>query len=79
MEKIKWQDKINNDEVLTIVDENKCLMRSIGERKKNWIGHVLSGEEKELDMTCVEGRWTAERRTGGKNVREKTARQEWEE
>ena len=34
LEKIKWQDKIRNDEVLTIVDENRCLIRTIGERKK---------------------------------------------
>ena len=35
LEKIKWQDKIRNDEVLTIVDESRCLMRTISERKKN--------------------------------------------
>ena len=44
MEKIKWQERISNDEVLTIVNENRCLIRTIGERKKNWIGHVLRGD-----------------------------------
>ena len=45
------------------MDESRCFMRTIGERKK------------ELDRTCVEGRWTVERRAGGKNVGEPTARQ----
>ena len=35
LEKIKWQDKISNDEVLTTVNENRCLTRIIGERKFN--------------------------------------------
>jgi hypothetical protein len=26
------------------VDENRGLIKTIGERKKNWIGHVLRGE-----------------------------------
>ena len=60
--KIKWQDKICNDEVLTIVDESRCLIKTIGERKK------------ELYRTCIEERWIVERRAGGKNVGEQTAR-----
>ena len=43
LEKIKWQERISNNEVLSIVDETRCLIRTIGERKKNWIGHVLRG------------------------------------
>jgi hypothetical protein len=44
LEKIKWPERISNDEVLTVVDETRCLIRTIGERKKNWIGHVLRGD-----------------------------------
>jgi ABC-type enterobactin transport system permease subunit len=44
LENIKWHEKISNDEVLTIVDENRCLIRTIGEMKKNWIGHALRGD-----------------------------------
>ena len=62
LEKIKWQDKISNDEVLTTVNDSRYLITTIGERKKNWIGHVLRGR-------------TAERCAGGKNVGKKTARQ----
>ena len=44
LEKIKWQERKGNDEVLTIVNEKRCLIRTIGERKKNWIGHMLRGD-----------------------------------
>ena len=44
MEKIRWQDKISNNELLAIVDESRCLIKTIDERKKNWIGHVLRGD-----------------------------------
>ena len=62
MEKIKWQDKISNDEVLTIVDESRCLIRTIGERKKNWIGHVLRGDELLRDV--LQGRNLGSRSQG---------------
>ena len=45
LEKIKCQERISNDEVLTIVDKNRCLIGPIGEKNKNWIGHVLRGDE----------------------------------
>ena len=38
------KDKISNDDVLTTVNESRCLITTIGERKKNWIGHVLRGD-----------------------------------
>ena len=44
LEKIKWQERISNDEVLKIVNESRCLIRTIGERKKNWIRHVRRGD-----------------------------------
>ena len=45
MEKIRWSDRISNDEVLTIVNEERCLIETITRRKKNRIGHVLIGDE----------------------------------
>ena len=50
-----WIDKISNEEVLKMVDENRCLMKTVYKRKKNWIGHVLRGV------------WIAEGCVGGKN------------
>ena len=62
LEKITWQDKISNDEVLTIVDESRGLIRTIGERKKNWIGHVLRGDGLLKDV--LEGRMLGNRPQG---------------
>ena len=62
LEKIMWQDKISNDEVLTIVDESRCLIETIGVRKKNWIGHVLRGDGLLRDV--LEGRMLGRRPQG---------------
>src|SRR6266581_4517547 len=44
LERITWMDKKSKEEVLTMVNENRCLIRIIYQRKKNWIGHVLRGD-----------------------------------
>ena len=62
LEKIKWQDKISNDEVLAILNESRCLITTIGERKKNWIGHVLRGDGLLRDV--LEGRMLGSRPQG---------------
>ena len=50
MEKISWRDRVSNQDVLMKVDERRCLMRTIWQRKKNWIGHVLRGDGLLEDM-----------------------------
>src|SRR6266496_4117554 len=40
LERISWMDKKSNEEVLIMVNENRCLIRTIYQRKKNRIGHV---------------------------------------
>jgi hypothetical protein len=42
MEKISWTDTIINEEVLERIGINRQLMSEIRNRKKNWIGHILS-------------------------------------
>src|SRR6267154_2383209 len=54
LEKISYKDKIRNDEVLAMVNEERSLIRTITQRKKNWIGHVLRGNGLLRDM--MEGR-----------------------
>jgi hypothetical protein len=41
MERISEQERISNDGVLTIMNETRCLTKTICKRKKNCIGHVL--------------------------------------
>ena len=40
MEKIKWSDKVTNEQVLEHIGE-KTLLNNILHRKANWIGHIL--------------------------------------
>ena len=41
MEKVRWADKIRNDEVLTRIAEERRILKVIGNRKRNWLGHCL--------------------------------------
>src|SRR5437867_5072977 len=54
LEKISWRDRIRNDEVFARVKEERCLIRTIRQRQKNRIGHVLRGDGLLRDV--MEGR-----------------------
>ena len=41
MEKIKWSEKVTNEQVLDCTGENRILLNNILRRKANWIGHIL--------------------------------------
>ena len=43
MEKIRWVNKVKNEEVLNRVKEGRTLLREIQRRKGSWLGHVLRG------------------------------------
>ena len=45
-----------------MVNENRCLIRTIYQRKKNWIGHVLRGDGLLRDV--LEGRMLGKRPRG---------------
>src|SRR6267154_1575626 len=62
LEKISWSDKMKNEDVLKRVEEKSCLIRTISQRKKNWIGHVLRGDGLLRDV--MEGRVMGKRRQG---------------
>ena len=62
MEKISWRERITNEEVLNIVSEQKHLVTTIVQRKKNWIGHILRGES--LLKETIEGRMEGKRPRG---------------
>ena len=54
LEKISWKDKIRNDEVLAMLNEERCLIRTITQRK-------------ELDRTCTKRKWVIEGYDGREN------------
>ena len=41
MEKIKWAEKVTNEEVLERIEEKKTLLNNNLRRKAIWIGHIL--------------------------------------
>ena len=41
MEKIKWSEKVTNEQVLDHMGEKRTLLNNILRRKANWIGHIL--------------------------------------
>src|SRR5207247_10645465 len=62
LEKISWRDKVHDDEVCARVNEERCLIKTIRQRQKNWIGHVLRGDGLLRDV--MEGRVVEMRRMG---------------
>ena len=41
MEKIKWSEKITNEQILERIGEKGTLLNNILRRKVNWIGHIV--------------------------------------
>ena len=62
IEGIKWQDHITNEEVLYKVGEKRSLINTITRRQKNWIGHILRGNN--LIKELIEGRLYGKKRRG---------------
>ena len=64
--KVKWSDRKTNEEVLSMVNEQRSLVGKIVNRKKNWVGHVLRGDG--LLREVMEGRTERKRTRGGGRV-----------
>ena len=41
MKKLKWQEKVTNDQVLDRIGDKRTPINNILRRKANWIGHFL--------------------------------------
>ena len=41
IKKIKWSEKVTNEQVLDRIGEKTTLLNNILRRKFNWIGHIL--------------------------------------
>ena len=41
MEKMKWSEKVTNEQVLDRIGEKRTLLINILRRKSNWISHIL--------------------------------------
>ena len=56
MEKIKWSEKVTNEQVFDRIGEKRTLLNNILRRKANWIGLILRRNCLLLD--AVEGQMT---------------------
>jgi hypothetical protein len=56
--KIKWIDKIRNEEVYRRIDEERTLWNNIEKRRTRWIGHTLrhNGFMKNIIGGKIEGK-----------------------
>ena len=66
MERVSWEDKKTNEEVLCFVGEERSFIDTIRKRKKNWIGHVVRGEG--LLKLVLEGRMEGRKTRGRPRV-----------
>ena len=41
MEKIKWSQKVTNEQFLERIGEKRTILNNILRRQANWIGHIL--------------------------------------
>ena len=64
--KISWRDHITNDEVKRRIGIKKSLRKTIIERKKSWIGHILRGNN--TITTAIEGQIEGSRTRGRPRV-----------
>jgi len=55
IKRVSWMDKITNEEILSKAGEKRQLISVIRNKKKNWTGHVLRGEERSYGRK-VEGK-----------------------
>jgi len=62
VQKISWKDKLTNEEVLSRIHERRSIMNIIIKRKKNWIGHIIRGNE--LLQNVIEGQIEGKRERG---------------
>ena len=54
MGRVSWMDKRTNEQVLSSMNEERSLIKTIWDRKKNWIRHVVRGDG--LMKLVLEGR-----------------------
>src|SRR6478609_11429270 len=62
MGKVSWMDKRTYEQVLSFMNEKRSLVKTIWDRKKNWIGRVVRGDG--LMKLMLEGRMKRKRPRG---------------
>ena len=63
--KVSWMDKRTNEQILSSMNEKRSLIKTIWDRKKNWIEHVVRGDG--LMKLVLEGRMEGKTKGKAKN------------
>ena len=67
MNKVIWSHRKTNEEILGLMGEERNMIRTIWERKRNWIGHILRGDG--LMKLVLMGRLEGKRMRGRPRMR----------
>ena len=62
MEKVSWTEHKTNEEVLQMVEEKRAMIKTIQERQRRWIGHIMRGNS--LLRTIIEGKMKGKKTRG---------------
>ena len=62
MERVSWKEHKTNEEILQKVGEERSLLKTIRERQRKWIGHIMRGDSLLRDI--FEGRMEGRRKHG---------------
>ena len=65
--KVNWTEHKTNEEVLEMVQEKRMLIKTIRDRQKNWVWHVLRSDS--LLRTVWDGRKESDRKTKNESTR----------
>ena len=64
MLKIKWADRITNDNVFQRAKEERLLLRILKNRRHSWIGHII--RHNEFVVNILEGAIFGKKKTVGR-------------
>ena len=73
MLKIKWTDRITNDEVFQKVKEERLLLKIFKNRRHSWIGHTI--RHNEFVVSILEGAISGKKGRGASTTILKASRQ----
>lgn len=63
MERVSWKEHKTNEEILKMVEEERSVIKTIRERQRKWMGHIMRGDYLLRDIIegRMEGKTTRER------------------
>jgi hypothetical protein len=68
MERVSWTERKTNEEVLSMIQESRQIVRIVIERKKKWIGHQMRQSDGGLLRDVIEGKMEGRRSVGRKRT-----------